>query len=54
MFSIYINNKPLKCTEGTVYTYATVKEAVKMINICYGIASFKTFCKIKRNPLTKL
>lgn len=49
MFLIYINNKPLKCSDGKVYLFEKVKDAVKIVNICYGISAFKTFAKIKRN-----
>jgi len=49
MFSIYINNKAMHCTDGTIYKFKTVKDAVRMVNICYGLSAFKKIVKIRRN-----
>ena len=47
-FLVLINQKPMQCTDGRIYTYQTTREAVRIVDICYGISSFKKTIKIKR------
>ena len=48
MFVILINNQPLQTYIGEVYKYANNKEAVKVVEMCYGLSAFKKFCKLKK------
>ena len=38
-YNILIGNKPLKCSDGRTYEFDTIREAVKMVSICYGLNS---------------
>lgn len=38
MFVITVNGSYMHCTDGTVYTYGTLKEALRIIDICYGLS----------------
>lgn len=39
MFVITVSGKYMHCTDGSIYTYSTLKEALIIVDICYGLSS---------------
>lgn len=45
---ITVNGKLLQTSSGVIYNFPTFCEAYKMVDTCYGIASLKSYCNIRK------